>query len=285
MIDKLLITPFQKFVKIESFSGILLFIATLLALIWANSPLAHLYDSLWQYKIGITTSDFELNKPIILWINDGLMAVFFFLIGLEIKRELLLGELNTVRKASFPFFAALGGMLVPVAMFFLLNTNPSTSNAWGVPMETDIAFSLAILKLLGKRIPFGWKVFLTAFAIVDDLIAVLVIAIFYSGNIEWILLGYAAIPILILVFLSYRNIYFPYFVFIMGVLVWYLFLKSGIHPTVAGVLMAFTIPIRQKIDIKTYSRKLMGIAKVIEETCEKPILSDNQIEQTTNFED
>ncbi|WP_461638534.1 Na+/H+ antiporter NhaA [Labilibaculum euxinus] len=285
MIDKLLITPFQKFVKIESFSGILLFIATLLALIWANSPLAHLYDLLWQYKIGITTSDFELNKPIILWINDGLMAVFFFLIGLEIKRELLIGELNTVRKASFPFFAALGGMLVPVAMFFLLNNNQSTSNAWGVPMATDIAFSLAILKLLGKRIPLGLKVFLTAFAIVDDLIAVLVIAIFYSGNIEWILLGYAAIPILILVFLSYRNIYFPYFVFIMGVLVWYLFLKSGIHPTVAGVLMAFTIPIRQKIDIKTYSRKLMGIAKDIEETCEKPILSDHQIEQIDNLED
>ncbi|MDM8158436.1 Na+/H+ antiporter NhaA [Labilibaculum sp. K2S] len=285
MIDKLLITPFQKFVKIESFSGILLFIATLLALIWANSPLSHLYDSLWQYKIGITTSNFELNKPIILWINDGLMAVFFFLIGLEIKRELLIGELNTVRKASFPFFAALGGMLVPVAMFFLLNNNQSTSNAWGVPMATDIAFSLAILKLLGKRIPLGLKVFLTAFAIVDDLIAVLVIAIFYSGNIQWILLGYAVIPLAILIFLAYRKIYFPYFVFIIGVLVWYLFLKSGIHPTVAGVLMAFTIPIRQKIDIKTYSRKLMGIAKDIEGTCEKPILSDHQIEQIDNLED
>ncbi|MBN2597436.1 Na+/H+ antiporter NhaA [Labilibaculum sp.] len=285
MIDKLLITPFQKFVKIESFSGILLFIATLLALIWANSPLSHLYDSLWQYKIGITTSNFELNKPIILWINDGLMAVFFFLIGLEIKRELLIGELNTVRKASFPFFAALGGMLVPVAMFFLLNNNQSTSNAWGVPMATDIAFSLAILKLLGKRIPLGLKVFLTAFAIVDDLIAVLVIAIFYSGDIQWILLGYAVIPLAILIFLAYRKIYFPYFVFIIGILVWYLFLKSGIHPTVAGVIMAFTIPIRQKIDIKTYSRKLMGIAKDIEETCEKPILSDHQIEQIDNLED
>lgn len=285
MIDKLLITPFQKFVKIESFSGILLFAATVIALIWANSPLANLYDSLWQYKIGITTSNFELNKPIILWVNDGLMAIFFFLIGLEIKRELLIGELNTVRKASFPFFAALGGMLVPVAMFFLLNNNQSTSNAWGVPMATDIAFSLAILKLLGKRIPLGLKVFLTAFAIIDDLIAVLVIAIFYSGNIQWILLGYAAIPFAILIFLSYRKIYFPYFVFIIGVLIWYLFLKSGIHPTVAGVLMAFTIPIRQKIDIKTYSRKLMGIAQDIENTYEKPVLSDHQIEQIDNLED
>jgi len=286
MIDKLLITPFQKFVKIESFSGILLFAATLLALLWANSPLAHLYESLWQYKIGISTPNFELNKALVLWVNDGLMAVFFFLIGLEIKRELLIGELNSVRKASFPFFAALGGMLVPVVMFFLLNNNQSTSNAWGVPMATDIAFSLAILKLLGNRIPLGLKIFLTAFAIVDDLVAVLVIAIFYSANIRWILLAYAAIPLAILILLSFKKIYLPYFVFIMGVLVWYLFLKSGIHPTVAGVLMALTIPIRQKIDIKTYSNKLMEIAKDIDRYCEKkPILTNHQIEQIDNLED
>jgi NhaA family Na+:H+ antiporter len=286
MINKLLITPFQKFVKIESFSGILLFTATLIALIWANSPLSHLYESLWQYNIGITSTHFTLNKPLILWINDGLMAVFFFLIGLEIKRELLIGELNTIRKASFPFFAALGGMLVPVALFFLLNDNQSTSNAWGVPMATDIAFSLAILNLLGKRIPIGLKIFLTAFAIVDDLIAVLVIAIFYSGDIQWILLAYAAIPLALLTFLSVKRIYFPYFVFLMGILVWYLFLKAGIHPTVAGVLMALTIPIRQKINVKTYSDKLMNIATGIEDSCTKrPILTNQQIEQIDNLED
>ncbi|WP_372753340.1 Na+/H+ antiporter NhaA [Labilibaculum sp.] len=286
MIDKLLITPFQKFVKIESFSGILLFTATLIAIIWANSPLSHLYESLWQYKIGINSATFTLSKPLLLWINDGLMAVFFFLIGLEIKRELLIGELNTLRKASFPFFAALGGIIVPVALFFLLNDNRSTSNAWGVPMATDIAFSLAILNLLGKRIPIGLKIFLTAFAIVDDLVAVSVIAIFYSGDIQWILLAYAAIPFAFLVFLSVKRIYFPYFVFMIGVLIWFLFLKAGIHPTVAGVLMALTIPIRQKIDVKTYSDKLLGIANDIDKSCNNtPILSNHQIEQIDNLED
>jgi len=287
MINKLLITPFQKFVRIESFSGILLFLATIIALIWANSPLAHIYQSLWQFKIGISSPLFELNKPLILWVNDGLMAVFFFLIGLEIKRELLIGELNTVRKASFPIFAAIGGMFIPVLLFFILNNNPATSNAWGIPMATDIAFSLAILKILGKRIPLGLKIFLTAFAIVDDLVAVIVIAIFYSANIEWNLLILALLPFLLLAFLSYKRIYLKYLVLLTGILIWYLFLKSGIHPTIAGVLIAFTIPVRQKINIHTYSDKLSSIVKDIKASSndKNPILSDQQIEQIDNLED
>lgn len=286
MIDKLLITPFQKFVKIESLSGLLLFCATIIALIWANSPLSHLYESLWQYKIGFTSPNFELSKPLILWVNDGLMAIFFFLIGLEIKRELLIGELNSVKKATFPFFAALGGMIFPVALFFILNTNHETANAWGVPMATDIAFSLAILKLLGKRIPLGLKIFLTAFAIVDDLVAVLVIAIFYSTNIQWTLLALAMIPIAILALLSYWKIYAKHLVLVFGILVWVLFLKSGIHPTVAGVLLAFTIPIRQKIGIKTFTDKLSDIVKNIEISKDnEPILTNAQIEQIDNLED
>lgn len=286
MIDKILITPFQRYVKIESFSGILLFSATIIALIWANSPFSYIYESLWQYKIGINIQDFELTKPLIFWINDGLMAIFFFLIGLEIKRELLIGELDSLRKAAFPFFSAIGGMLFPVALFIFLNKNPETSNGWGIPMAADIAFSLAILKLLGNRVPLSLKVFLTAFAIIDDIGAVLVIAIFYSSSLNWLLLVYALIPILILSFLSYREIYAKYLILLFGIIIWLLFLKAGIHPTVAGVLLAFTIPIRQKIDVKTYTNKLSDIANEIKVTTDNKnyILSKEQIEQIDNLE-
>ncbi len=286
MIDKILITPFQKFVKIESFSGILLFSATIIALIWANSPFGHIYESLWQYKIGISAQNFEITKPLILWINDGLMAVFFFLIGLELKRELLIGELDSVRKAAFPFFAAIGGMLFPVLLFIFLNKNPETYNGWGIPMAADIAFSLAILKLLGKRVPLSLKIFLTAFAIIDDIGAVLIIAIFYSESINWLLLAAAHIPILILAYLSYRKIYVKYLTLFFGIIVWFAFLKAGIHPTVAGVLLAFTIPIRQKVDIRTYTNKLWDIAKEIKMTSENKnhILSKDQIKHIDNLE-
>ena len=145
MIKKILLTPFQKFVKIESLAGILLFGATIIALIWANSSYGSSYESLWQYKIGISFQDFELKKPLILWINDGLMAIFFFLIGLELKRELLIGEIDTIKKATFPFIAALGGVLIPVGLYLLLNQNPHSVKGWGIPMATDIAFALAIL--------------------------------------------------------------------------------------------------------------------------------------------
>ncbi|RUT73642.1 Na+/H+ antiporter NhaA [Ancylomarina longa] len=287
MIQKILITPFQKFVKIESFSGILLFVATVIAFIWSNSTFSELYKNIWQYKIGIISDGFTLYKPLILWVNDGLMAIFFFLIGLEIKRELIIGELNTLRKASFPIFAAIGGMFVPVLLFFIFNSNPSTINAWGIPMATDIAFSLAILRVLGKRIPIGLKIFLTAFAIVDDLVAVLVIAIFYSSDIQWNLLILALLPLLLLAFLAYKKIYLKYFVFLAGILIWYLFLKSGIHPTIAGVLIAFTIPIRQKINFRTYSDKLSDIVKNISDSADNkvPVLSNQQIEQIDNLED
>ena len=287
MIEKILVTPFQKFVKIESLSGILLFSATILALVWANSPFAHLYNSLWDYKLGIGTEDFALNKPLILWVNDGLMTIFFFLIGLEIKRELLIGELNSPRKAAFPFFAAIGGMVIPVGLFLLLNNNPETLDGWGIPMATDIAFSLAILNLLGKRVPISLKVFLTAFAIVDDLGAVLVIAIFYSSGIEWALLAYAAGLLAILFVLSYWRIYSKYLFALSGLIVWFLFLKAGIHPTIAGVLMALTIPIRQRIGVNVYTRKVSGILEGIkfEEGRKGPVLSDNQIEQLDDLED
>ncbi len=286
MVRKIL-TPIQKFVRIESLSGMLLFGATILALILANSPLADRFQSLWQYKMGISTSGFELIKPLILWINDGLMAIFFFLIGLEIKRELLIGELNSVKKASFPLFAAIGGMLVPVLFYLLLNKNPDSANAWGIPMATDIAFSLAILTLLGKRVPIGLKVFLIAFAIVDDLGAVLVIALFYSGSINWSLIGISMILLAILFFLSYRKIYAHGLYLLVGIIIWVLFLKAGIHPTIAGVLMALTIPIRQQLRVENSVGDLCEIVDGIKDSADtsSPLLTKKQIEGIDSLED
>lgn len=286
MLNKYLLTPFQRFIKAESFSGILLFGATIIALIWANSPLSESYQNLWQFKIGISSEAFELKKPLILWINDGLMAIFFFLIGLEIKRELIIGELNSFKKASFPLFAAIGGMIFPLTFFFLFNKNPETIDGWGIPMATDIAFSLAILRLLGNRIPLSIKIFLTAFAIVDDIGAVLVIAVFYSESINWILILISLIPLTILFILSSRGIYLKYLVLLFGILIWILFLKSGIHPTVAGVLISFAIPIRQRIDTETFSGNLLEIDKKLKEYNDKkiPILTKEQINQIDNLE-
>jgi len=287
MIKRIILTPFQKFVKIESLSGILLFSATLLAMIWANSGFSESYNALWQYKIGIGSETFQLTKPLILWINDGLMALFFFLIGLEIKRELLIGELNGLRKAMFPLFAAIGGMIFPLMLFLFLNDSPETAQGWGIPMATDIAFTLAILKLLGNRVPLSLKIFLTAFAIVDDLGAVMVIAIFYSGGVDWLLILYSLIPLLILAFLGFKGIYSKYWTIILGIVIWVLFLKSGIHPTIAGVLVAFTVPIRQKIDMQSFKDNLLDIMRGITQTNNEnvPVLSNEQLGYIDDLED
>ncbi len=244
----------KTFIKLETASSIILFAVSIFAILWANSSYGYLYEELWHHKftVGFADTNFHLSKSLILWINDGLMAIFFFVIGLEVKREILAGELTTLRKASLPIFAAIGGMLFPVLVFLILNQGKSGIEGWGIPMATDIAFTLGILKLLGKRVPLGLKIFLTAFAIVDDIGAVLVIAIFYSSNIQWDLIGYAMVLFGLVAFLSYKRIYSKYFYFIIGCVVWLLFLKSGIHPTIAGILMAFTIPIHTKINLKEY---------------------------------
>lgn len=287
MVPDNILSPFQKFVKIESSSGILLLIATILALVWANSPLSESYHSLWEYKIGFTSESFELNKPLILWINDGLMAVFFFLIGLEIKREFLIGELNSVKKIAFPLLGALGGMIVPVLFFVLINQNPDTLKGWGIPMATDIAFSLAILKVLGNKVPLSLKIFLTAFAIVDDLGAVLVIALFYSGTIKMGLLGIALLLLAFLYFLSYKGYYSKFLMIVLGLVIWTLFLKSGIHPTLAGVLLAFSVPIRQEIKTPEFIDNLITIANNIKaaKRTDAPILSKEQIQEIDDLED
>lgn len=282
-----ILTPLQKFIKIESFSGFLLLGATLLALIWANSPWGHIYQELWQYELGFTSETFEIEKPVILWINDGLMAIFFFLIGLEIKREFLIGELNTRKKLAFPLVGAAGGMLFPVMFYFIFNQNPDTMHGWGVPMATDIAFALAVLNLLGNRVPLSLKLFLMAFAIVDDIGAVMVIAIFYSGNIEISLLLIALGLLAVMYFLSYKNLYLKYIFFLFGVVVWVLFLKSGIHPTLAGILLAFSVPVHQNISTKSFISNLETITKNLKaaSVLQKPILSKEQIAEMDNLQD
>lgn len=280
MIKKLFLSPLQKFVKIESFSGILLMIATVIALIWANSPFGESYRALWQYDIGIITKSFEFTLPSILWINDGLMAIFFFLIGLEIKRELVIGELNTTKKMAFPLVGALGGMVIPVTLFLLLNQNPDTVKGWGIPMATDIAFSLAILNVIGKRVPLSLKIFLTAFAIVDDIGAVLVIAVFYSGSINTTLLLTALGLIAFLYLLSYKGYYSKYVMVFVGMVVWVLFFHAGIHPTVAGIMLAFAVPMRQKINTATFVNNVEVFYKDIKGAIvlQEPILSNEQLD-------
>jgi NhaA family Na+:H+ antiporter len=248
----------NQFMHLETTASLLLFAFSILAVIWANSPFGDTYTELWRYKftVGFANTSFHLEKSLILWINDGLMAIFFFVIGLEVKREVLAGELTTLRKASLPIFAAVGGMVFPVLIFIFFNQGKVGEHGWGIPMATDIAFTLGILKLLGNRVPLGLKIFLTAFAIVDDIGAVLVIAIFYSANIQWDLITYAILIVGVLGLLSFKHFYSKYFFFVMGFVVWVLFLKSGVHPTIAGILLAFTIPMYREINLIEYEKEL-----------------------------
>ncbi len=280
MTTEKILSPFQKFVNLQSSTGILLLATTIIALVWANSAFADSYQTLWNYELGIVTDSFELKKPLILWVNDGLMSIFFFLIGLEIKREFLIGELNTAKKVMFPLFGALGGIILPVTLYLILNQNPDTLKGWGIPMATDIAFSLAILKVLGNRVPLSLKIFLTAFAIVDDLGAVLVIAVFYSSNLDLILLLSAIGVLVIVYFMSYKGLYSEYVTMASGFIVWLLFLKAGLHPTLAGILMAFAVPVRQKISTDEFTVQLESIVAEIKQSTilQKPVLSAEQLE-------
>ena len=281
------LSPIQKFIKAESFSGLLLFVSALIALILSNLPTRELFSTIWDYEIGITSKNFKLVKPLILWINDGLMAIFFFLIGLEIKREIILGELNSIKKAVLPIFAALGGMLIPLLFFLALNNNPETKDGWGIPMATDIAFTLAILKLFGNKINLSLKIFLTAFAIIDDIGAILIIAIFYTQDISWVLLIYSSLLFIGLYILSYLRIYNKAILLFFGFIIWLLFLKSGIHPTVAGILLAFAVPTRQRISEFKYAQNLEKIIKRItasNNTNKLPLLSEKQISEIDNLE-
>ena len=239
---------FERYFNEETASSIVLLICTILALVVANSFLEPFYNDWLTGAFTIGLRGFKFSETIVHWINDGLMAVFFFVIGLEIRREVLFGELSSFKQAALPIFAAIGGMIFPILLYVFLNNDPNASGGWAIPMATDIAFSLGVLKLLGSRVPYSLKVFLTAFAIVDDLGAILIIAIFYSHSIHWTALFMAIGIVLFLYLLGRKNLYSKYFFFISGIVVWWLFMESGIHATIAGVLMALTIPVGKQIN-------------------------------------
>lgn len=253
-IEKIL-RPFQEFARLEASGGIVLLLCTLLALAWANSPWAESYWHLWETEITVHAGGFEFSRPLHFWINDGLMVIFFLLVGLEIKREFLVGELSSPRKAALPIFAALGGMVTPALIYSALNQGKAGIHGWGIPMATDIAFSLGILALLGRRVPLGLKVFLAAFAIADDLGAVLVIAFFYTEGISWIHLLYGAAFSAALLLANWSGVRSILVYGLLGLGLWYSFLLSGVHATVAGVLLAMAIPARTRIDAEEFLRQ------------------------------
>jgi NhaA family Na+:H+ antiporter len=244
-----LIKPFALFAKQASAGGIVLLACAVIALLWANSPLGEYYFRLWSTPVEVRFGNLiDIDKPLLLWINDGLMAVFFFLVGMEIKRELLVGELRSPRKAMLPMAAAVGGMVVPALIYASLNWGTPEIRGWGIPMATDIAFALGALALLGTRAPLALKVFLTALAIVDDLGAVLVIALFYTENLKVNALLYSLLFWGAMIAMNRLGVRSGLAYFLVSVGMWYFMLKSGVHATVAGVLGAFAIPVRSRID-------------------------------------
>ena len=231
---------FKKFLHSSQSSGIILILCVAISLLIANSSLGASFQNLLDTKIG--TEIFHLNYPLSIWINDGLMAIFFLLVGLEIKREIVEGELSSFKSASLPIIAAVGGMAVPAGIFYLFNQGTDYVKGWAIPMATDIAFSLAIISMLGKRVPLSLKIFLAALAIVDDLGAIVVIAVFYTEQLHWDYLGLSALMVVILIALNFFKFTKHIFYIIPGIFLWYFMHHSGIHATIAGVLLAFTIP-------------------------------------------
>ncbi|UUF17003.1 MULTISPECIES: Na+/H+ antiporter NhaA [Flavobacterium] len=238
---------FAHFFQSSSSGGILLLVCVFVSLLIANTSLGTSFNDFLAYPLGYETASVHLEYPILLWINDGLMAVFFLLVGLEIKREVIEGELSSVRQAALPVLAALGGVAVPALIYFLFNgQSPETAKGWGIPMATDIAFALGILSLLGNKVPSGLKIFLAALAIVDDLIAILVIAIFYSSELHFLYLGYAGAIFVLLMFFNRMGVKNLFFYLLPGALMWYFIHHSGIHATIAGVLVALALPTNEE---------------------------------------
>jgi NhaA family Na+:H+ antiporter len=250
--------PVQEFAHKESGSGVLLLGCTAVALVLANSPWSGAYRHLWESYATVGVGDFAIRETLQHWINDGLMAVFFLVVGLEIKREVLVGELASLRRAALPLAAALGGMVVPALFYLTLNAGGPGEAGWGIPMATDIAFALGVLALLGSRVPFALKVFLAALAIVDDIGAVLVIALFYTANVSLVALGWGAACLALLVGCNRAGLRHPAPYAIIGLALWLAFLESGVHATVAGVLLAFTIPARTRIDAQEFLTRSRG---------------------------
>ena len=271
------VSAFQSFISKESFSGVLLFLATVLAVIIANSSLGQAYYDLWHMQLGVNLGTHSISMSLTYWIDDGLMALFFLMVGLEIKREMIVGELSTVQKASFPIVAAIGGMLIPALIYVAFN--PNNPLGFGIPMATDIAFALGILMLLGNRVNPALKLFLVALAVVDDLGAVLVVATVYTSKIHYEYFVYIVIIYALIWALNIKGVksLIPYL--ILGIFLWTYIHAVGIHATIAGVLLAFAIPIQSEIKeiefIQNSQKNLKEFEKHIDEI---PILNHHQID-------
>ena len=279
-VDRWILDPVRRFISKSSTGGIMLFTAAVLAIVLTNSPWADAYSHFWELNFSIGVGDQTLSKPLHHWINDGLMAIFFFVVGLELKREIMGGALSTLSGAMMPVAAAAGGMIVPALLYWLVNPGGPTAAGWGIPMATDIAFALGILHLLGDRVPLSMKIFLTALAIADDLGAVLVIAFFYTSQLDMASLAQAGIYLGILVAANRLGVRSTFFYAIVGAGgVWLAFLMSGVHATIAAVLIAFTIPASVKIDEASYTRRLEGLLKRYrdEEPNGNPLVTHEQL--------
>ena len=247
-------TPFEHFLHAQTTTGLVLMFMTVVALVLANSPLTDAYAHFFHTKVDLSVGSWNLSNTIHHWINDGLMAIFFFVIGLEIKREILVGELSNIKVAILPILAAIGGMVIPALIYTGVNSGGEGASGWGIPMATDIAFAISALVLLGKRVPTTLVTFLVALAIVDDLGAVLVIAIFYTDQIMMLPLALAVVSFLVLMAFNRFGIHMilPYFV--VGLLMWFFMLESGVHATIAGVIAAMAIPSKPKFHPSNFSK-------------------------------
>ena len=267
-----ILKPLRRFAIQKPNASLLLFAATIVAMVLANSPWAHKYHQLLAFPIDLQAGQFNFfahhgeTMSMLAFVNDALMAVFFFVIGLEIKQEVLIGELSSVRKALLPIIAACGGMIVPVLFYMLVCNTPPEVNGAAIPMATDIAFALAVLGLLGKRVPLSMRIFLTALAVVDDIGGIIIIALFYSGHIAFEPLLISLIVLALLYVGGKFRVHNRLFFYIGGFIVWLLFLESGIHPTIAGVLIAFTVPARPVVKLDDFTCDMTGYLNMLDYT-------------------
>ncbi|MGI9078369.1 MAG: Na+/H+ antiporter NhaA [Gemmatimonadaceae bacterium] len=266
LIERLL-DPFQRFAAAESSGGLVLLACAVTALAWANSSWSESYFGFWDTSVGFALGSFTFSTTLHHFINDGLMVVFFFVVGLEIKRELLVGELSEWKHAALPIIAAAGGMLVPAALYLIVNAGGAGSAGWGIPMATDIAFAIGVLALLGDRVPVSLKVFLVALAIADDIGAVLVIALFYTDNVSWSSLALAGALMTLLALANSAGVRRPAAYALLGVFLWAAMLASGVHATIAGILLAATIPSRTRINEDEFLSRGRRILDDFEQGC------------------
>ena len=274
-----IVRPFQYFADKASSGGILLIAAAIVALVWANSPWGESYTGLWGTELSVGLGPFSIEEDLTHWINDGLMAVFFLVVGLEIKREILVGELSSPRRAALPLAAAIGGAVLPALIYVAINFGTESVSGWGIPMATDIAFALGVLALLGRRAPLGLKVFLTALAIVDDILAVVVIALFYTSDVSWVVLGVGAVFLVALAAANLGGVGKPLPYALLGIGLWLCFLESGVHATIAGVLLAMTVPASSFIDTGVFLKRSRGLLDRFEQAGERggdPVLCNEE---------